>query len=122
MEIIRERIRERRKIIEEAKEWASELHFKVTAVLVGSYARGDFNKWSDVDIILITDEIKGNPLERLKNINIPPGYEVIIWTPQEFEIMIKKKNQLALEAVSKGITLRDDYNIVNSSRVRSIST
>lgn len=38
--------------------------FKVSAILIGSYARGDFNKWSDVDVLLIA-EFAGNPLERL---------------------------------------------------------
>lgn len=113
MEVIRRRIEERERVIKEAKEWASKLSFRVTAILIGSYARGDFNKWSDVDVMLITDEIKGNPLERLREIDNPPGYEVIIWTIDEFRIMLRKRNPLALEALNRGVILRDDYNIVN---------
>jgi len=42
------------------------LGFSVTAVLVDSYARGDFNLWSDVDVLLISDSFPERPLERLK--------------------------------------------------------
>jgi len=55
MEIIREREKTRRKVISEAKAWAKTLQFKSTVILVGSYARGDFNLWSDVDILLIAN-------------------------------------------------------------------
>ena len=30
----------------------------VTFILFGSYARGDFNLWSDIDIIVISDKFK----------------------------------------------------------------
>ncbi len=31
---------------------------KTTLILFGSYARGDFNLWSDIDIIIISDYFK----------------------------------------------------------------
>lgn len=111
MEVIRARVDEREKVIREAREWAQRLNYKSTIILVGSYARGDFNKWSDIDILIISDDITGSPLERLRKVDIPPGYEVIIWTLNEFKIMLKKKNQLAIEAIENGVFLRDDYNI-----------
>lgn len=112
MEVIRERARERDRVIREAREWAQKIQYKSTVILTGSYARGDFNKWSDVDILIISDEITGPPLERLKKINTPLGYEVIVWTINEFKIMLKKKNPLAIEALKNGIVLRDDYTII----------
>ncbi|MBS7648760.1 nucleotidyltransferase domain-containing protein, partial [Candidatus Bathyarchaeota archaeon] len=54
MEIIEERRRLREKRIEEAREWASRIRLRVTAILIGSFARGDFNLWSDVDILVIS--------------------------------------------------------------------
>ncbi len=111
MEVIRGRIEERERVIEEARRWASGLGFKVTAVLVGSYARGDFNKWSDVDVVLITEELGGSPLERLRRVEHPPGYEVVVWTPSEFASMLGRGNPLALEVVNNGIILRDDYSL-----------
>lgn len=112
MEVVRRRIREREIVINEAKKWAQKLAYKSSVILVGSYARGDFNKWSDIDIVIISDEISGNPLERLRKIDIPVGYEVVIWTLDEFRKMLRKKNPLAIETVENGIFLRDDYNIL----------
>lgn len=111
MEIIRERIKERERIVKEAKEWARSLSYRSTVILIGSYARGDFNKWSDIDIIVISNEITGSPLERLRKVNSPVGYEVIVWTTNEFKLMIERRNPLALEAIENGIFLRDDYNL-----------
>ncbi|MET1159359.1 MAG: nucleotidyltransferase domain-containing protein [Thermoprotei archaeon] len=111
MEIIRKRRELREKVIEEAKKWVSKLPFKCAAVLIGSYARGDFNLWSDVDVLLIAD-IEGRPPERLKKIDYPPGYEVIVITPREFYIGVEKKNPLVIEAIREGVVLRDDYGII----------
>ena len=53
MEIIEKRIEERKRIIRKAHEYSLTLEFKATVILIGSYARGDFNLWSDVDIMII---------------------------------------------------------------------
>ncbi len=34
-----------------------------TVILYGSYARGTENKWSDIDIAIITDKIDGNIID-----------------------------------------------------------
>ncbi|ABL79081.1 DNA polymerase, beta domain protein region [Thermofilum pendens Hrk 5] len=103
----------REEVVKEALEWASRLRGSVTAVLVGSYARGDFNEWSDVDVVLVSGEFKGGPLERLKAIEVPPGYEVIPLTPEEFERLLERGDQLALEAVERGVKLRDDLGLLS---------
>jgi len=53
MEIIEKRIKERNTIIKKSIEYAKSLNFKCTVMLIGSYARGDFNLWSDIDILII---------------------------------------------------------------------
>ena len=110
MKILEERRRHREEVINEVKQWAMDLPFKATVILIGSYARGDFNVWSDVDIVLIS-ELTGSPLDRLKKINYPPGFEVIPLTLDEFLRMLKKKNPIAVEAIERGVILRDDFNI-----------
>jgi len=110
MEVLRERRRVREKVIEEARDWATDLPFKATVMLVGSYARGDFNLWSDVDVIVIA-EFNNRPIERLENTDHPPGFEVIPLTPKEFIRLIEKKNPIALEALNTGIVLRDDLDM-----------
>ncbi|PUA31496.1 MAG: hypothetical protein B9J98_05975 [Candidatus Terraquivivens tikiterensis] len=111
MEIIERRKKERTRIIEEAREWVSTLGFRLTVILIGSYARGDFNLWSDVDILLVSDVFQGNPLNRLKMVNPPPGYEVIPVNTYEFLENMRKKNVLIQEASKHGIILRDDLNL-----------
>ncbi len=109
MEILTERKRIREEAIQKARTWAEDVPFKVTAILVGSYARGDFNLWSDIDVMVIA-EFNSRPVERLKNIDYPAGFEMIPLTPKEFRRLLEKKDPLALEALSIGIVLRDDLN------------
>mgnify|MGYP001773113916 CR=1 FL=1 len=117
MEVLRKRFEERRRVVEKAREWASKLPFKSSVALIGSYARGDFNLWSDIDVVVISDEFRGNPLERLRNIDMPPGFEVIPLTIQEFGELLKKRNPIAIELIENGVTLRDDYNILQQNQV-----
>lgn len=56
--------------------WANKLPFKATVILIGSYARGDFNLWSDVDILLISESLSGNPIERLKALDAPQDFKL----------------------------------------------
>ena len=60
MEILKQRRRLREKVIEEAGRWARSLPIKATVVLIGSYARGDFNLWIDIDVI-VTSEFRETP-------------------------------------------------------------
>ncbi|MEM1558569.1 MAG: nucleotidyltransferase domain-containing protein [Candidatus Bathyarchaeia archaeon] len=115
MEILKERERLREKVLDDCKKWAVSLPFKASAILIGSYARGDFNLWSDVDIVLISD-LTGTPLEKLKRIDYPPGFEVIPLTLAEFLTLLRRGNPMATEAVEKGIILRDDFNIAKFYR------
>lgn len=116
MEIIKERRRVRNTAIKRATEWARKLPFKATAILIGSYARGDFNLWSDIDILLITRHLKGTPVQRLKKLDVQPGFQVIPVTPSEFERLKRRKDPIAVEALMYGIVLRDDYKIAGKSQ------
>jgi predicted nucleotidyltransferase len=114
MEALKRRKKLREKIIAEVGEWAQKLSFKATVVLIGSYARGDFNLWSDVDILLITEFSSKNPLERLKHIDTLPGYEIIPLTPNEFDRLLQKGDPMAVEAASEGVIIKDDFNLFHS--------
>lgn len=110
--IIEKRARERQRVIEEARQWARSLEGPVTVILVGSYARGDFNAWSDVDLLVVSPVFRGvRVIDRLLGIDTPPGYEVIAVTPEELERMIAKKNPLVVDASRHGIVLRDDLGV-----------
>ena len=60
----------------------------VTIILFGSRARGDFNRASDYDLIVVSKRLKGNPLQRTR-----PLYalnedflevDILAYTPSEF--------------------------------------
>ncbi len=104
----------REKIIRTVKEWATKLNFKATVILIGSYSRGDFNFWSDIDVILIAETDKP-PHKRLYEIDYPAGFEIIFLTPKEFKKLLTRKEPIAIEAITKGIIVRDDYYIKQKS-------
>ena len=92
--------------------------FDVEAVLLhGSWARGGGGDWSDVDLVVITDSVKGmNILDRFYISAEFRGYrvDVVFYTFEELEKMASKGNPLALSALIEGIP------IVISSRVEQL--
>jgi predicted nucleotidyltransferase len=112
MEVIEERRKLIKKVIKMASEWIMKLPFKATAILIGSYARGDFNLWSDIDILLLSEDFKARPIDRLNALDIPPGFQVIPLTLKEFEKLLIKKNPMAIEAVNSGVILKDDFKLM----------
>jgi predicted nucleotidyltransferase len=117
--IIKKRIEERNKIINEAKKFVFSLKGKYTAFLIGSYARGDFNIGSDVDILLIGEFMDENPLKRLLNLDFPAGYEVIALTEQEFWIALKNNYPIIWDVLGKCIVLRDDYGLTKKINIKN---
>lgn len=73
------------------------------AWVVGSVARGDFNVWSDIDVVVLAE---GLPVRALARADLfldkPPGVNVVAYTPQEFEEELLRKNPLAVEATTIG--------------------
>ncbi|MEM0086582.1 MAG: nucleotidyltransferase domain-containing protein [Zestosphaera sp.] len=115
MEVIKERIRKRDLYIKKAQVFAECTIRKLSnsAVLIyGSVSRGDFNEWSDIDVLIITrEEISQKPAERLDMIHDcmkeNPLIEPVIITLDEFRKLLAKKNPLVIEALKKGIILID---------------
>jgi len=111
--IIRKRMKEREYIIKYASDFVeciSRIYNVEEAYLFGSYARGDFNEWSDIDVLLIVKgNIPENPIARL-SIAHPclkrfPLIEVVILTKEEYDNLKIKKNPLALDVIKHGIKL-----------------
>jgi predicted nucleotidyltransferase len=76
------------------------------AYVVGSVARGDFNQWSDVDVVIVAEGLPARFPERIALFsNSPPGIEVFAYTPRELEQERERKNPIVLEAGHIGIDL-----------------
>ena len=112
MEIIKKRKRQRDEVISQVTEFARGLNSKCTVLLIGSYARGDFNLWSDVDLLII-GEFSGTPVERLKNFNLPSGYEAILLTADEVAKKKEKNDRFIVESFQSGVIVRDDLHLVS---------
>jgi len=87
---------------------------KLTAILHGSYARGDFNIWSDIDLIIMFEKFDGiRVLDRYELIKpTPPRVEPIPLTPSEFVNNIQR--HVWRHALERGaVILIDHYNITS---------
>jgi predicted nucleotidyltransferase len=80
------------------------------ALVYGSYARGDFNEWSDIDVLLVVeDNLPWNPLKRLELVEEcllqAPGVEPLILSTSELDRLLEK-NQLIKKIIEEGVILR----------------
>jgi predicted nucleotidyltransferase len=112
VDIIENRKRQREQVIGHVSDFINGLNFKCTALLIGSYARGDFNLWSDVDLLII-GEFNGTPLERLKNFNLPPGYEAILLTPDKVAKRMKMNERFISDSFENGVIIKDHLHLVS---------
>jgi predicted nucleotidyltransferase len=100
-------------VIDVLKEYSKAVSSKLgkfTGVLYGSMARGDYNIWSDIDFLVISDKLPENPLKRLEflySLTDSP-IEVKGYTRKEFLQMIEKRNPLALDALVEGKVVVDN--------------
>jgi predicted nucleotidyltransferase len=98
--------------IDKVKEFVAKVKRKYRvekAIFFGSRVRGESLKYSDVDIILVSDDFRGIPFpERASKVyDFWPGglpLEVLCYTTEEFE---KKKRMVGIvsDAVREGIEI-----------------
>lgn len=77
-------------------------------ILFGSYARGDYNDSSDLDLIVV-GLFQKNFFNRIGDIlDLVPSeldVEVLVYTNEEFEKMVDSKNPFIQTVLSEGIDL-----------------
>jgi len=76
------------------------------AILFGSYARGDYQEWSDIDIALVSDIFVGDRIDdkdkiRKITLSVSSEIEVIPFSPKDFHL----QNPLAKEILTTGLKL-----------------
>lgn len=89
-DVLSERRREHRRLRALAEEYVERLASRLrlqAAALVGSAARGDFNVWSDIDVVVVSDVLPERLLERsmLLTLDAPARVQAIGYTTEEFE-------------------------------------
>ncbi|WP_238377881.1 nucleotidyltransferase domain-containing protein, partial [Caldivirga sp. MU80] len=113
-EVIKARLAERERVVDEVRAYALRLRerlSRLTAILYGSYARGDFNLWSDVDVVMISEHFRGRDfVTRCVKLNdAPPRLEPICWTPEEAAKALRKP--WWREALRHRVVIVDDYGV-----------
>lgn len=109
--IVDERRRRRRQLIDRASRFAHDLEGRlpgslVAAVVVGSVARGDWNKWSDIDLLVIADPAPDPSLAHELAIDpAHPGVQAVIWGPEELAARRARGDPLAREAYDVGVVV-----------------
>lgn len=108
-EVLARRRRERDELIGLARRFVESLPAALgvrAAVVVGSVARGDFNVWSDVDVLVVADRLPAAAPARIEALGARPGrVEPMAWTPEEWRRERARHNPIAKEALSVGIWL-----------------
>lgn len=79
----------------------------IAAVVAGSIARGDFNLWSDIDVVVVSDALPapGPARDQALAGEAAPGLELHGYTSAEFTRALERGDRLALEAAQRGVVL-----------------
>lgn len=104
--VIARRRRERDELVEKARRFAEGLDPDLgvrSAVVFGSVARGDFNVWSDIDLLVIADRLPERPQDRGAALGAAPRVSAVAWTPAELRQQIDRSNPIAVESLACGI-------------------
>lgn len=108
--VIARRRKEREVMIGQASDWASAAAGRLelrAAVVVGSVARGDFNKWSDLDVLVVADGLPEDWRSRLDLLmaDSPPGLHPVGWSPADLASRRQRHDPMASEAYEAGIVV-----------------
>jgi predicted nucleotidyltransferase len=108
--IVERRRAEQQALVARARDWAQRLADRLPVdgvVVFGSVARGDFNRWSDLDVLVLAERLPRDARARLAllHADAPPGLEPLGWTPEEFATKRRRGDPIACEASSLGIVV-----------------
>ncbi len=105
--VLARRRAEREDLLRTARSYADALSARLhirAAVVFGSVARGDFNQWSDIDLLVIAEDLPADALTRLDALGPRPArVQPIAWTLDEWRTQLDRKNPITVEAVAKGV-------------------
>lgn len=104
------RLEERERLLSLAREYVERLGARaqvLAAVVAGSVARGDFNVWSDVDVVVVADDLPGRALDRAAFLaaDAPAGVQPVGYTPAELAVAAQRGDPLVRSALEQGIVV-----------------
>lgn len=110
-EVLDQRARQRQALIDLARTYVAALSQRlpvVAAAVVGSVARGDFNVWSDIDVVVVAKSLPLRAPDRTSALaeDAPPGVQPVGFTPEEFARSRGLRNPLTLGVLKEGVILR----------------
>jgi predicted nucleotidyltransferase len=111
--VIERRRAEQAARIDKARAWAEDLRRRLpvtSAVVFGSTARGDFNRWSDIDVLVIVAGLPYSYGDRwdLVSKGAPPPLQIVAWTPDELTGRRAGGDPIAAEVDAVGVPLLDE--------------
>ena len=77
------------------------------AILFGSYARGEANQYSDIDLIIIAESERPfierfKDFPALRHVSPVKAMDIIVYTPSEFQRMQAEENLFISRALKEG--------------------
>ena len=109
-DVLAARRAEREALIELARDYVARLSKRLpvqSAAVAGSVARGDFNVWSDVDVLVVAEGLPWRMPERMALLlaDAPPRIQPIGFTSSELERARRRGNKLVRDADEHGVSL-----------------
>ncbi|MCD5408209.1 nucleotidyltransferase domain-containing protein [Candidatus Bipolaricaulota bacterium] len=85
----------------------------ITAWVYGSVARGDFNLWSDVDVLVVAEELPHRPQDRFGLLLefAPARVEPKGYTVEEFKALLARLDPQLLGALRQRELLADELGL-----------
>lgn len=100
---------EQRALVSRAERFAGALDvdLDVSAVVVfGSVARGDFNLWSDVDVLVVVAQADDDTVDRVRSAGRDVGLIApVVWTPAQLRAQLRRRDPIAIESTERGVWL-----------------
>jgi len=104
-EVLAQRERQREQLLGLARAYVQQLAVRVpvvAAAVVGSVARGDFNVWSDVDVVVVAEGLPARAPDRAAVLaaDALPGVQPVGFTPEEFRRAWERTRAVAARRLS----------------------
>lgn len=75
-------------------------------VVFGSVARGDFNLWSDIDVLVVVAQADDDTVDRVRSAGRDVGLIApVVWTPAQLRAQLRRRDPIAIESTERGVWL-----------------